>query len=101
MMPSYRIKIVVKEVRGSCALGYKPGDIFEVKEYYIQPSQINICLHALIGMSTLLISFLKGASARNLGIGKEDDLGYVQCPDPGKPYTNGGTVLFELRREKV
>jgi hypothetical protein len=33
-------------------------------------------------MLTLLTPFLKGVSARALGIGKEDDVGYVQCPEP-------------------
>jgi hypothetical protein len=52
-------------------------------------------------MLTLLAPLLKGASATALGIGKEGDAGYAQCPDPGKPYTYGGTVMFELRREKT
>jgi len=55
----------------------------------------------LASMLTLLSPFLKGVSAKVLGIGKEDDVGYVQCPDPGKPYTCGGTVVFELRREEI
>jgi len=50
---------------------------------------------------TLVSPFLKGVSARVLGIGREDDVGFIQCPDPGEPYTCGGTVVFELRREKV
>jgi len=49
----------------------------------------------------LLIPFLKGASARTLGIGRENDVGYVQCPDPGEPYTCGGAVIFELKRERM
>ena len=42
---------------------------------------------------------LKGVSAKTLGIGETNDIGYVQCPDPGKPYTPGGTVVFQLVRE--
>jgi len=30
-----------------------------------------------------------------------DDVGYVQCPGPGEPYTCGGTVVFELRGERL
>jgi len=52
-------------------------------------------------MLTLTMPFLKGVSAKVLGIGEEDNVGYIQCPDPGKPYTSGGTVIFELRREEV
>jgi len=50
---------------------------------------------------TLITPFLKGVSARDLGIGSEDNVGYVQCPDPGKPYTCGGTVVFELKRTNL
>jgi len=50
-------------------------------------------------MTTLLSAFLHGTSAKELGIGVEPDLGYVQCPDPGPPCTKGGTVIFELKRE--
>ncbi|MEM1983279.1 MAG: TIGR04076 family protein [Sulfolobales archaeon] len=99
---SYRVRVVVKEVKGFCASGFKLGDEFVVEKFYVLPqSNARICLHALAGMSSLLLPFLKGVSARELGIGTEDDVGYVQCPDPGRPYTTGGTVVFELRREKI
>jgi len=98
---SYYVRICVKEVRGRCAMGYKPGDCILVEKYYIRDAGRGVCLHALASMLTLLSPFLKGVSARTLGIGIEDNIGYVQCPDPGKPYTCGGTVVFELRREKV
>ena len=102
MMPYYRVYVIVKEVRGHCVAGYKPGDMFIVEKFYVKPTQnVKICLHALNSMLTLLMPFLKGVSAKTLGIGHEDDIGYIQCPDPGKPYTNGGTVVFELRREEV
>jgi len=29
--------------------------------------------------------------------GKEK--GYIRCLDSGKPYTEGGTVIFEIKRE--
>lgn len=101
-MPSYRVKIIVREIRGDCALGLNPGDEFTVEKFYIPQTKkdAKICLHALIGISTLLLPFLKGVPAHELGIG-EGDVGYVQCPDPGKPYTSGGTVIFELRRERI
>ncbi|MEM4465809.1 MAG: hypothetical protein QXJ95_09690 [Ignisphaera sp.] len=50
-------------------------------------------------MSSLLLLFLKGVSAPELGIGTEDDVEYVQCPDPVRPHTTGGTMVSELRRE--
>ena len=101
-MSRFEVKVVVKEVRGRCAAYYKPGDSFMVREFYILENQkARICLHALSSMLTLLMPFLKGVSAKNLGIGSTDDIGYIQCPDPGEPYTCGGSVLFELRRMKT
>ena len=97
----YRVKVTVKEVRGYCAASYEVGDTFEVEWFYVKPMQgLRICLHALNSMMSLLLPFLKGVPAEVLGIGK-GDVGYVQCPDPGAPYTEGGTVVFELRREKL
>ena len=97
---SYGVKVCVKKVKGKCAMGYRPGDCFTVEKYYIRDAGRGVCLHALASMLTLLMPFLKGVSAKALGIGTEDNVGYVQCPDPGKPYTCGGTVVFELRRDK-
>ena len=98
---SYRVVVRVKEIRGRCAMEYKEGDYFVIERYYITNSSKGVCLHALCSMLTLLAPFIKGVSARVLGIGKEDDVGYVQCPDPGEPYTCGGTVIFELKRERI
>ena len=98
---SYKVTVQVKEVRGRCALGYKPGDTFTIEKFYIKDAGKGVCLHALAAMLTLLAPLLKGVPATALGIGREDDTGYAQCPDPGKPYTCGGTVVFELKREKA
>ncbi len=100
---AYEVIVEVVEVRGYCALGYKPGDKFVVRRFYIEPVEgmSRICIHALSAMSTLLSLILHGVSARELGIGDKDDEGYLQCPDPGKPYTCGGTVIFRLRRVRL
>ncbi|MEM1986546.1 MAG: hypothetical protein QXQ24_07410 [Nitrososphaeria archaeon] len=45
-------------------------------------------------MSTLLTLFMKRISAKELGIGKEDDIEYIHFPDPGKTYTEEGTELL-------
>ena len=101
-MVNYRVKITVKEVRGHCAAGYKPGDTIIVERFYIVPEKsAKICLHALSAMQTVLSAFLHESSAKELGIGETDNVGYLQCPDPGQPLTRGGTVIFELKREPV
>ena len=101
-MPRYRVYVIVKEIHGYCAADYKPGDRFVIEHFYIKPVRgVKICLHAMNSILTLLMPFINGISAKALGIGREDNIGYMQCPDPGKPYTNGGTVIFELKREKL
>ena len=101
-MKTAKVKITVVKVRGNCAAGFRPGDSFIVEGFYILPSRNKkICLHALNAMMTFLYAMLKGVSARDMGIGSDDDIGYIQCPDPGRPYTHGGTVLFKLVRERI
>ncbi|MHA1617054.1 MAG: TIGR04076 family protein [Candidatus Njordarchaeales archaeon] len=99
-MPIYRIRIRVKEIRGYCPI-YKPGDEIVLNGYYIDTEKsAPVCMHAFLAMASLLSAFSHGASARDLGIGEEKNIGYLQCPDPGPPYTRGGTVVFELKREE-
>ncbi len=95
------MKICVKEIRGRCAFGYKPGDCFVVERFYLSDTGRGLCIHAFASMLTLLTPFLKGVSAKSLGIGEKDDVRYVQCTDPGEPHTSGGTVVFKLKREKI
>jgi uncharacterized repeat protein (TIGR04076 family) len=90
----------MKEVRGRCAMRYQPGGAL-VERFYIREAGKGVCLHALAAMLTLLAPLLKGAPATALGIGKEEDTEYAQCPDPGEPYTCRGAAIFELKREKA
>ena len=96
----YEVVVEVVEVRGRCAADYKQGDKFTIKGFYIEPEKENsrICIHALTAMISLLSPFMHGVSAKLLGIGDKEDEGYLQCPDPGKPYTCGGTVIFKVKR---
>ncbi len=96
----YEVEVEVVEIRGRCAVGYKVGDKFRIKGFYIEPQEQNtrICIHALTAMMSLLSPFIHGVSAKLLGIGHLDDEGYLQCPDPGKPYTCGATVVFKIKR---
>ena len=42
----------------------------------------------------------KNWNSLQLGLTKEDDQdnAYIQCLDPGSPYTEGGTGIFRLRK---
>lgn len=100
-MNRYRIVIEVKEIHGECPL-YHIGDRIILDEFYINTKKSkDICMHAFSAISTILSAFAHGASARELGIGTEEDIGYLQCSDPGPPWTKGGTVLFKIKREMI
>jgi len=97
----YSVILEVKKVSGFCPL-YKPGDRIVIREFYIDSKHSkNVCIHFLSAAFTLLSAFIHGASAIELGIGNREDVGYLQCPDPGPPYTKGGTVVLELRRKPL
>jgi len=100
MTDKYSVTATVKEVKGYCPI-YKQGDRIVFENHYVRSDESDdVCIHALSSMLTLLSAFLHGVSAVNLGIGKEENKGYLQCPDPGEPYTCGGTVILELKRRK-
>ena len=98
----YRLVITVKEIRGNCPV-FKVGDKIVVESPKIVVSETdNICIHALGCMLSIIVPLSHGISFKQLGLTKEEyEKGYVQCLDAGKPYTDGGTVLFEIRREKI
>lgn len=100
-MNRYRVIAEVKEIKGNCPI-YKIGDKLVFERFYLNAKKSqNFCIHAFTAMSTLISAFLHGESATNLGIGNEPNIGYIQCPDPGAPYTKGGTVIFELKRNVI
>ena len=100
MRETYRLVITVKEIRGNCPV-FSVGDRIVIESPEIVPEETDaLCVHALGSMLSMIISLSRGVSFRELGLAKEEgDVGYVQCLDPGSPYTPGGTVIFEIRRE--
>jgi uncharacterized repeat protein (TIGR04076 family) len=98
----YRLVITVKEVRGSCPV-FKVGDRIVVESPRIVVEKTdNLCVHALGCMLSTIVPLSGGIGFKQLGLSKEKgEKGYIQCLDPGRPYTNGGTVLFEIEREKI
>ena len=102
MSKPHRLVITVKEIRGNCPV-FKLGDkiVVEGPKILVEESDA-ICIHALSSMLTMLVPLSRGISFKELGLSKEEsEVGYVQCLDPGEPYTKGGTVLFEIRREQA
>ncbi|MGQ9624462.1 MAG: TIGR04076 family protein [Candidatus Bathycorpusculaceae bacterium] len=98
----YRLIIIVKEIRGNCPV-FKVGDktVVESPRIVVRETD-NLCIHAFGCMLSMIVPLSRGISFKQLGLAKEEgEKGYIQCLDPGKPYTDGGTVLFEIRREKI
>ncbi len=57
-----------------------------------------VCIHALSTLLHYVVALDEGADPVKLGLSKDKGRAYMQCVDPGEPYTEGGTVIFEYRR---
>ena len=94
------LEIRVCEIRGTCPV-YTVGDKIVVDDSMIVIDKTDaLCTHAL---STLLhyVTILEhNWCPAKLGLTTPEDPehAYMQCADPGKPYTEGGTVIFQCRR---
>jgi len=98
----YRLVVSVKEIRGNCPV-FKVGDkmVMESPKIVVEKTD-SICVHAFGCILSMIVALSRGISFKELGLAREEgEKGYIQCLDPGKPYTNGGTVLFEIRRERI
>jgi len=94
--------ITVKEIRGKCPV-HKLGDriVIDSPKIVVEETD-NLCVHAFGCILSMIIPLSHGMSFKKLGLAKEEgERGYFQCLDPGKPYTNGGTVLFEIMRKRI
>ena len=96
----YQLVLTVKEIRGQCPV-HKVGDRIVVESPKIDTVRSDVlCIHALGSMLSILVPLAQGVSFKSLGLAVSDgNVGYVQCLDPGPPYTLGGTVVFEIKRE--
>ena len=54
-----------------------------------------ICIHALSTLLHYVVALDEGADPIKLGLSKDREHAYMQCVDPGEPYTEGGTVIFD------
>jgi len=96
----HRLIITAKEIRGKCPV-FKVGDKIVIQEPDVVLEKTDaLCIHAVASMLSMIIALSRGVSFKELGLAKQEgEVGYVQCLDPGPPYTSGGTVIFEVRRE--
>lgn len=94
-----KLIIKVKEIRGKCPV-FKERDKILVEGAEINLEETNaLCIHALPSLLHYALALREGANPVKLGLSKRKDKAYVQCVDPWKPYTDGGTVIFEYLLE--
>jgi uncharacterized repeat protein (TIGR04076 family) len=96
------LEIEVVEVRGYCPV-YKVGDKIVIDDPEIVLDETDaLCTHALSSLLHYVLALERGADSVELGLSKLDDRehAYIQCLDPGDPYTHGGTVVFKVRKVK-
>lgn len=97
------LEIVVHQIRGKCPV-YKVGDRMMIDDPRILVDKTDaICTHALSSLLHYVIALEEGVDSVKLGLSKPEDRkhAYIQCVDPGKPYTDGGTVIFRCSRIKT
>lgn len=92
------LEIKVCEIRGKCPV-YKVGDKMVIDDPKILLDKTDaLCVHALSTLLHYVVALEEGADPVKLGLSKDKEHAYMQCVDPGKPYTEGGTVIFECCR---
>ncbi len=90
-----RIKVTVKGIRGKCPV-FKLGDKIVIDGPAVKLTETDaMCTHAFASLLPYIVALRKGIKPSELGLGTGDKA-YVQCLDPGPPYTDGGTVIFEI-----
>ena len=92
--------IEVSEIRGKCPV-YKKGDkiVIDGPEIVLEKTDA-ICIHALAPLLHYVVALREGVDPMKLGLSKDEKTAYIQCLDPGEPYTEGGTVIFRCRVER-
>jgi uncharacterized repeat protein (TIGR04076 family) len=92
--------IEVAEIKGKCPV-YKKGNkiVIDGPEIVLEKTDA-ICIHALTPLLHYVVALREGVDPMKLGLSKDEKTAYIQCLDPGEPYTEGGTVIFRCRVER-
>ncbi|MDR3589461.1 MAG: TIGR04076 family protein [Negativicutes bacterium] len=86
--------ITAKEVKGRCAAGIKAGDKIVLRGANISLTESDkVCGFAFANIYPVVFAARLGNDLKDLGLVERT----VQCIDPGPPYTEGGTVFFEIK----
>ena len=94
------LEIKVHEIKGFCPV-YKKGDKITIDDPKIVIEKSDaLCTHALSTILHYTTILAHNWCPIELGLTteKEPDCAYMQCVDPGKPFTDGGTVIFRVKK---
>ncbi|MCG2828896.1 TIGR04076 family protein [Methanothermobacter sp. K4] len=94
------LEVRVHEIRGYCPV-YREGDRIIINDPEIDIEETDaLCTHALSTILHYTTILERKWCPVELGLTVEGDEehAYMQCVDPGEPYTDGGTVIFRVRR---
>ena len=92
------LRIQIHEKKGNCSI-FEVGDEFFIDNFWLRENQGKICIHVLPNILHYSIALREGVSPIKLGLSKDENTAYIQCPDCGPPYTDGGTVVFKITRD--
>jgi uncharacterized repeat protein (TIGR04076 family) len=94
------LEIEVCEIGGKCPV-HKVGDklVIDGPRLVLEETDA-VCVHALSSLLHYVVALEEGVDPVKLGLSKpaDNEHAYIQCVDPGEPYTHGGTVIFRCRR---
>lgn len=94
------LEVRVHSIKGKCPV-YEKGDRMLISSPRIIIDEIkSCCIHALPTILHYALILEYDWCPLKLGLTTKDkaDRAFVQCSDPGPPYTKGGTVIFEFRK---
>ena len=94
------LEIKVHQIKGFCPV-YKKGDRITVEDPEIVLDKTDaLCTHALSTLLHYTTVLEHDWCPVKLGLttNEDKDCAYLQCVDPGKPYTDGGSVVFKCKK---
>ena len=94
------LEITAHEMKGTCPV-HSMGDRIIIDGPNIVVAETRaLCTHALSTLLhyTTVLEQTWCPVALGLTMAADPDGAYMQCVDPGPPYTEGGTAIFRCRR---
>lgn len=88
------LQIEVVTIKGNCPV-YREGDAFSITEGFKLVAEKPLCLHALAVLLPYYVALSRRIPPVSLGLAREGESAYLQCPDPCE-RTGGGTVVFKI-----